>query len=491
VSDDKPPAAFIPVYPGLIRGLIRIAGAIAMLVLIGWCLHIETLKRVIPGVTSMNPLTAIAIVFTCGALWGLKDGPAQGRRRGAGLLCATIVLLIGATRLSDVWAGTHLCPDDLLFSDELSVGQNFPSRIAPNAALCFCLLGLALLVTDLPRWPRPLHPQLLMLPLVCLVWAAVVGYAYNSSGFYQVRQFIPMAPHTALCLLMLAVALVLLRPGEGMMRHLPRGTIGARSMRRLLPACVLVPLVLGGIQLAAAGAGKLDPEQGASLASVATTMLMTVLAYLTALSLNHTDTRRQCADAELQERQRKEQRALEWTQSLSELEDALRSSRDDLPAGAAALLATLVRKCGALQGSLYQALPDAGGATRLRVLALYAYDRPEQCEASFAMGEGLVGQCAASRRPLRIDAVPSGYFRLRSATMEIMPRHLLFLPIMLDDEALGVLELASFGAPTDEVEHFLRSALRILAFGIYRYGREQQLKAELARLSGRAQPLTA
>lgn len=475
------PPAFQAVYPGVIRRLLQFAALIPALVMTGWILHIETLKRIAPGLTSMNPLTAIALGLAACAMWCLKDGPASGHRRQLVLACGSLVLLIGLTRLSDVFLGTTICPDQALFRSQLAIGQAFPSHIAPNAAVCFSLMGLGLLGFD-RRWPRLLHPQLLLLPVLVLVWTAIVGYAYNSSGFYQYRQFIPMALHTAACFILLALAMILSRPAEGLMRWIPRGSTGARSFRRLLPACVLVPLVLGAAQLMGAGMGKVNPESGASLASVATTLVMTVLAYLTALSLNRIDAGRQRADTELEARRLHQQRAQQWASSLGELEDLMRSFRDDLPSGATPLLGMLVGKVGALQGALYQAAPDAAGATRLRVLALYAYDRAEQLEASFALGEGLVGQCAASRRPLRIGAVPPGYFRLRSAALDALPQYLLLLPILLDEEVLGVLELGLPAQPDEETERFLQSALRVLSFGIYRYGRTQSLAAELERL---------
>jgi GAF domain-containing protein len=297
-----------------------------------------------------------------------------------------------------------------------------------------------------------------------------------------------MALHTALCFMLLAVALILSRPAEGFMHLIPRGSIGARSFRRLLPACVLVPLVLGAAQLVGAATGKVNPEAGASLASVATSVVLAILAFFTALSLNRIDSQRRHADLELLARQEQERRAREWALSVGELEELIRAGRDDLPGNAAGIIGMLVGKTGALQGGLYMAETAAGAALRLRVLALYAYDSPQQLERSFGLGEGLAGQCAADRKPLRVDAVPPDYYRLRSTHIDVLPRHLLLLPILLDEEVLGVLELASAEPLEEEVQRFLNSVLRVLAFGIYRYGRMQQARqqgAELERLRAR------
>lgn len=480
-------AAFCPVYPATVARLVLAAAVVAALVLLGWLLHIDRLKQLAPGLTSMNPLTALSIACACAALWLLRDGPQDGRRRLCASLLGSVALLAGLSKLFDLAAGTSFCPDDLLFRSQLDGGQKFPSRIAPNAALCLSLLGTAILGFDRPAWFSLLHPQRLMLPVFALSGAALVGYAYNSSGFYKYAAFIPMALHSAVCFMLLALAIVLSRPEEGFMRRIPRGSLGARNFRRLLPACVLVPLFLGGLELFGVKAGHFGTESGASLVAVLTALVMTVLAYVTAVSLNRIDDERHRADLELLARQEQERRGHQWALSLGELEETIRRSRDELPRAAGEVLGMLVAKTGALQASLYQTEADQAGVERLRVLSLYAFDRPQQINASFALGEGLVGQCAAGRLPLRINQVPDSYFRLRSAYLQAAPQHLLFLPILQDQEVLGVLELACAAPLAEDVERFLNSAMRVLAFGMYRYNRIRQAQwqaAELERLRG-------
>lgn len=478
-------AVFEPVYPRTIRLLIVATATVAGLVLLGWLLRVETLKRLLPGNASMNPLTALAFVLLCAALWQLKDGPLDARRSWRARLPGLLVLLVGASKLLDLAAGTSLCPDDLLFHSQLGVGQDMPSRVAPNSAICLALLGLGIVLLDLRGWPSYLHPQWLMVPSLVLPLAALVGYFYNSSGFYRYQHYAPMAIHTAVCFMLLALALILCRPQQGFMQWIPRGSIGARGFRRMLPACVLVPTLLGAAELIAVGRGRIDAQAGAALTSVATVLLMSVLAYIAAVSINRIDAQRRRADQELLAREQQERRASRWAVMLGELEELMRSHGDDLRRGADGVLGMLVRTAGAQQGGFYLAVPQAQGEPRLQVLSLYAYDQAAQPDASFAMGQGLVGQCAAGRKALRIDAVPAGYFRLRSANLEAPPQHLLFLPVVLDNEALGVLEFAFAAPPDAEVERFLNSALRIVAFGIYRYNRyhqAQQLGEELRRL---------
>jgi signal transduction histidine kinase/HAMP domain-containing protein/ActR/RegA family two-component response regulator len=62
---------------------------------------------------------------------------------------------------------------------------------------------------------------------------------------------------------------------------------------------------------------------------------------------------------------------------------------------------------------------------------------------SFVAGEGLAGQAAVERTPILITDVPAGYLKVGSGLGEAPPVSLAVLPILFEDQVLGVLELAS------------------------------------------------
>ncbi len=61
----------------------------------------------------------------------------------------------------------------------------------------------------------------------------------------------------------------------------------------------------------------------------------------------------------------------------------------------------------------------------------------------FAAGEGLAGQAAVERKQILISDVPAGYLRVGSGLGEAAPLSVVVLPILFEDQVLGVLELAS------------------------------------------------
>ncbi|MDF2924538.1 MAG: integral rane sensor hybrid histidine kinase [Paenibacillaceae bacterium] len=76
--------------------------------------------------------------------------------------------------------------------------------------------------------------------------------------------------------------------------------------------------------------------------------------------------------------------------------------------------------------------------------AEYAWDT-DSGRTSFAMGEGLVGQCAAEGKVIDL-AVPSDYIKVVSGAGFAPPTHLMVIPIPHNGETIAVLELGSFAA---------------------------------------------
>ena len=71
--------------------------------------------------------------------------------------------------------------------------------------------------------------------------------------------------------------------------------------------------------------------------------------------------------------------------------------------------------------------------------------------ARIGVGQGLVGQCAADRKPVTLTDLPADYIRLESGLGAARPNRATAWPMLAGDEITGVFEHAAFHAPT--VEH--------------------------------------
>jgi hypothetical protein len=151
----KPQSVAAPIFLGSLNSVTTAAGAIAIivgcLVLVGWTLNIDVLKRILPGLVAMNPITAIAFILAGVSLLLLPDEDVDQRLRRIAQWCSSAVALIGLLKLIGVLWGWDTGIDQLLFPERLDLETDvtdIPNRMAPNTALNFLLLGCAVLVLD-------------------------------------------------------------------------------------------------------------------------------------------------------------------------------------------------------------------------------------------------------------------------------------------------------------------------------------------------------
>ncbi len=120
----------------------------------------------------------------------------------------------------------------------------------------------------------------------------------------------------------------------------------------------------------------------------------------------------------------------------------------DFAALADTLLGGLADRMMLGQGSLYRV--DTAPET-LRLCGGFARGGAGTPPATIAFGEGLVGQCAIERQAIALADPPSGYLRVGSALTAGDPALILVLPVVNNEQLLGVLELALLkdGGPHD------------------------------------------
>ncbi len=133
----------------------------------------------------------------------------------------------------------------------------------------------------------------------------------------------------------------------------------------------------------------------------------------------------------------------DWLKSnLARLGGRLQGQRD-LDAVTQMIMSEVTPVVEAVQGAFYLAdSPD--GRLALRRAASYGAG-PNDDGRVFLAGEGLVGQAAVEKRPIRVSKVPADYLRVRSGLGEAAAADLYVLPVLFEEQVLGVIELASFG----------------------------------------------
>jgi signal transduction histidine kinase/CheY-like chemotaxis protein len=266
------------------RRLSQSAAALVVLIgasaLTGWVLGLDVLKSVVPGQVTMKANTALCFILLGSSLAALAAPHARLGTRRAARAAAVAVGGVSLVIFSQFLFGWNLGVDELLFTDPPgAVNTSSPGRMAPNTALAFVLMAAALVCLDAPSNRRYRLPNVLALIAGAAALLALVGYATGVVSLYGVSRLTQMAVPTALGIILLSLGVVCARPDRGLARVLSADTAAAALGRRILPAIILVPSLLGVVRLAGQDAGLYGDGVGTWLLIVAVITLLTPVAW--------------------------------------------------------------------------------------------------------------------------------------------------------------------------------------------------------------------
>ena len=131
-------------------------------------------------------------------------------------------------------------------------------------------------------------------------------------------------------------------------------------------------------------------------------------------------------------------------ETRSKFIDILRSKNNDLRALADDIICNLVRYLSANQGGLYLLNDDDTSDVHIELLACYAYERKKHISQRIEAGQGLVGQTILEKESTYLTEIPEKYLRITSGLGKSTPRYLLIVPLKLEQNVFGAIEIASF-----------------------------------------------
>ena len=150
------------------------------------------------------------------------------------------------------------------------------------------------------------------------------------------------------------------------------------------------------------------------------------------------------ADEEDEKRKTEDEKRRWANEGLAKFADILRQNNDNLENLATEIIMNLVDYLKANQGGLFVLNDNDKENIYFNLLSAFAYDRRKYMQKQIQIGEGLIGTCAIEKKTIFMTDIPHDYMEITSGLGGANPSSLLIIPLKLEDDILGVLEIASF-----------------------------------------------
>ena len=410
----SPPNRAARVVVALAQAASGLVATAALLVLAGWIFDIHGLTSLfLPGPTLK---TNAALSLTCGALANLLlIGRVRGRWSWFASVLAIVPVSLGGLTWFEHLTGIDLGIDQLLAAEPAgALATVSPNRMGPPACIANVLLGVALL-GDIGR-SRASRAQTHALALAACVIATLplMGFAYGFSQLYTVARYTGISLVNAVAILTLGFALQAGRPDGGLVALVCRSDEVGVFARRLLPAGLLLPFVIGWLLARSLGDGIVDAPFAISTMALALIVVLAAVIWRTGTELVQSLDARTASEEALLESERvlraEDQRKTEFLATLShELRNPLAPIRFAVeilkgpPASAERARKTIERQVE----HLTRLIDDLLDLTRINRNKLELHPRPS--ELALLIGDAadaVAGEMERGRHRLQIMIPP-------------------------------------------------------------------------------------
>lgn len=134
-----------------------------------------------------------------------------------------------------------------------------------------------------------------------------------------------------------------------------------------------------------------------------------------------------------------------WTsEGLAKFVYILRANNEEIAALGDHIITSLVKYVNANQGGLFVIKDEDENHPSLQLVSCYAYDRKKYIQKTIQPGQGLIGQAYLEKDTIYITEVPEDYVSITSGLGLANPKSILIVPLKVNDQVLGIVELASF-----------------------------------------------
>jgi len=127
---------------------------------------------------------------------------------------------------------------------------------------------------------------------------------------------------------------------------------------------------------------------------------------------------------------------------LAKFSEILRNNSDNIEKLSRSVINELVRHLEVLQGGFFILEKNERGENMFNLKASFAYGKEKFIQNSSAADEGLLGRAFREKDVVYMTEIPEDYTYIATGLGATLPKALVIIPLVYEDEVLGVLELA-------------------------------------------------
>jgi signal transduction histidine kinase len=274
---------------------------IAVLDLLGWIFYLPLLTSIFPRYATMKPATAVCLgLLAFAVLLKQRSGPlphsgswrSRSKLRSiAGSVCAALALPIAFAKMIEFASSRDFGIDRFILRTGAERFTTLAGRMSLGTSVCIVLIACTLVFLD---WKASLSTVFLLIG-GGLSFSAVIGFLFNAGPLFGQPLLGDLALPTAISLILLQAAVVLLRPEREPYLSLTHTRRSGRTQWLLLgvtvlPAVVALPLLFG------MRSGLLDPPFALALLVVVLICIQTLILWQDSKALRQVEGRRKRAE---------------------------------------------------------------------------------------------------------------------------------------------------------------------------------------------------
>lgn len=173
------------------------------------------------------------------------------------------------------------------------------------------------------------------------------------------------------------------------------------------------------------------------------------------------------ARTEAEKRRLENERRNRANEGYTMFSELMRKGSEDIYELSYSIISNLAAYIDVIQGGIFILNDDNEKEVYLELSASVAYERRKFIKKRIEIGDGLVGACAYEKQKIYIKNIPEKYAEIRSGLGTAQPTSLLIVPLLMEDNLIGVIELASLKKIDDFDIEFTEKVSESIAASLY------------------------